>query len=164
MKNIRIARIDDRLIHGQVVTAWVKTYPIQEILIVADDLAKNLLMQRIYKSVAPHDVEINVLDKDGAVSFLKDTKAQTKELMVLVKTPDVFEYLIDNGIEISKIIIGGMGLMPGRQTLIKNVSANEAERETLRRLIRMGVRIVYQMVPNEKEVEIGKLLEKQEQN
>ena len=48
MRNIVLTRIDDRLIHGQVVTAWIRRYPINCILIVDDELAQNRLMERIY--------------------------------------------------------------------------------------------------------------------
>ena len=53
MKNILVTRIDDRLIHGQVVTAWIKQYPINKILIIDDELSRNKLMERIYKAAAP---------------------------------------------------------------------------------------------------------------
>ena len=53
MKNIVLTRIDDRLIHGQVVTAWIKQYPINKILIIDDELSQNRLMERIYKAAAP---------------------------------------------------------------------------------------------------------------
>ncbi|MEA4811572.1 MAG: PTS sugar transporter subunit IIB [Anaerolineaceae bacterium] len=160
MKNVLVARIDDRLIHGQVVTAWVKTFPITEILIIADDLAKNMLMQRIYKSVAPHGVEVNVMDGNNALSYLRQIGKKGEHIMILVKTPDVFEHLVENGIPFNKIVLGGMGLSAGRQVLIRNVSANESERESLKRLISKGIKIVYQMVPVEKEVEIEKYLSK----
>ena len=53
MKNIALARIDDRLIHGQVVTAWIKQYPINKILIIDDELSRNSLMKRIYVAAGP---------------------------------------------------------------------------------------------------------------
>ena len=53
MKNILVARVDDRLIHGQVMTAWIKSYPINHILIVDDELSKNQLMLNIYKAAMP---------------------------------------------------------------------------------------------------------------
>ena len=56
MKNIVLTRIDDRLIHGQVVTAWIKQYPINKILIIDDELSQNRLMERIYKAAAPMGV------------------------------------------------------------------------------------------------------------
>ena len=156
MRNILVARIDDRLIHGQVVTSWVKAFPITQILIIADDLAKNLLMQRIYQSVAPVGIQVTILDNASAADYLKEDSKKGENLLVLVKTPDVLEHLIDNGIPLSKIVLGGMGLQPGREVLVKNVSANEAERESLRRIMSKGIKIVYQLVPTNNEIEIEK--------
>lgn len=155
MRKILVARIDDRLIHGQVVTSWVKAYPITEILIIAEDLAQNMLMQRIYKSVAPAGIDVNILDNRDALNYLLSDCKVDQNLLILVKTPDVFEFLINNGVIITKIVLGGMGLKPGRETLIKNIAANDAERECLRRLLNKGIKIVYQMVPiaGEKDVE-----------
>lgn len=158
MKNITIARIDDRLIHGQVVTSWVKSYPINEILIIADDLGKNMLMQRIYKSVAPSGISVKIMTNIDALNYLREESRNELNLLILVKTPDVFEYLVDNGIHLEKIILGGMGLLPGREVLIRNVSANEAERESLMRLMEAGIKIVYQMLPSNKERDIEKIL------
>lgn len=158
MRNILVARIDDRLIHGQVVTSWVKSYPITEILIIADDLAKNMLMQRIYKSVAPAGIEVKIMSNSGALVFLKEDGKREENILILVKTPEVFEYLVDYGISLPKIVLGGMGLLPGREVLIRNVAANEAERESLRRLISSGIKIYYQMLPGNKERDIEKLL------
>lgn len=157
MKNILVARIDDRLIHGQVVTSWVKAYPITEILIIAEDLAQNMLMHRIYKSVAPAGIEVTIMDNLKALNYLKTDDKNDQNLLILVKTPDVFEFLSENGIPLSKIILGGMGLKPGRETLIKNVAANAAERESLSRMVNKGIKIVYQLVPASSEKSVEKL-------
>lgn len=161
MKKIVVARIDDRLIHGQVVTSWIKAYPITEILIIAGDLAQNMLMQRIYKSVAPEGIDVNIMNNEHAMNYLHENEKRNENLMILVKTPEIIELLVENGIQIPKIILGGMGSKPGRDTLIRNVSANESERESLRRLIDRGIKIVYQMVPVDKEIEVEKLLDKE---
>lgn len=158
MRKILVARIDDRLIHGQVVTSWVKAYPITEILIIAEDLAQNMLMQRIYKSVAPAGIDVNILDNRDALNYLLSDCKVDQNLLILVKTPDVFEFLINNGVIITKIVLGGMGLKPGRETLIKNIAANDAERECLRRMLNKGIKIVYQMVPIAGEKDVEKVL------
>ena len=158
MKNILVARIDDRVIHGQVVTSWIRSYPITNILIVAEDLANNQLMQRIYKSVAPEGIEVTVLNNQDAIQLLDEKEGKSENLMLLAKTPEVFEFLVDHDVPLSKIVLGGMGSKPGRETLIRNISASVAERESFRRLIQRGIKIVYQMVPVDKEIEIEKLL------
>ena len=57
MKNITLTRIDDRLIHGQVVAFWMKEFPINKILVIDDVLSKDIFMSRIYKAAAPAGAE-----------------------------------------------------------------------------------------------------------
>ena len=158
MRNILVTRIDDRLIHGQVVTAWIKQYPINRILIIDDELSKNKLMGRIYKAAAPVGIEVVIMNQDMAEGFIKETLVPKENLMILVKVPQVLEGLISKGIAINKVILGGMGAKPGRKTFNKNVSANEEETGCFKRMIEGGVEIYYQLVPNDKEVNIRKLL------
>ena len=133
MKNIVLTRIDDRLIHGQVVTAWIKQYPINKILIIDDELSQNRLMERIYKAAAPMGVEVLIQSVSEAREFLKE------------------------GIEIKKVILGGMGAKNGRKTFNRNVSASGEEVECFKRIVEGGVEIFYQLVPNDKAVNIRSL-------
>lgn len=84
MRNIVLTRIDDRLIHGQVVTAWIRRYPINCILIVDDELAQNRLMERIYKAAAPVGVEVLIKSVQDAGAWLsEDEKKENKFLFWL---------------------------------------------------------------------------------
>lgn len=158
MRNIILTRIDDRLIHGQVVTAWIRRYPINRILIIDDELAKNRLMERIYKAAAPMGVEVIIKSvKDGSDWLLEDQE-KGEQILILVKIPNVVEKLLENQISIEKVILGGMGAGKGRKTFIKNVSASEEEIESFRNISSQGIDIVYQLVPDEKETSIKKLL------
>lgn len=159
MKKILIARIDDRLIHGQVVTAWIKTYPINHILIVDNELSKNGLMKRIYKAAAPSGVEVSIFDEESALVYLDEPEDTNENLMLLAKVPQVFEKIIRNNCKIDKVILGGMGSKIGRKTFKRNVSANEDEIQSFKNLIAMNVQVVYQMVPADKEIDVKSILD-----
>lgn len=154
MKNIMVARIDDRLIHGQVVTAWVKSYPINNILILDGLLAKNQMMQNIYKAAAPSGIKITILEPEAGAELLKGDALPGENFMLLAKGPEVFEGLLDSGIPLEKLVVGGMGARPGRETLIRNISVSAEERACLKRIREKGVRTVYQLVPAEKEINL----------
>lgn len=124
MKNIVLTRIDDRLIHGQVVTAWIKQYPINKILIIDDELSQNRLMERIYKAAAPMGVEVLIQSVSEAREFLKEEPVKGENFLILVKVPEIIESLLKEGIEIKKVILGGMGAKNGRKTFNRNVSAS----------------------------------------
>ena len=78
MRNIVLTRIDDRLIHGQVVTAWIRRYPINRILIVDDELSKNRLMERIYRAAAPVGTEVLIKPVQEAAAFFGRTGREEK--------------------------------------------------------------------------------------
>lgn len=157
MKNIVLTRIDDRLIHGQVVTAWIKQYPINEILIIDDELSQNRLMERIYKAAAPMGVEVLIHSMEAALEFLKEDPIRGENLLVLVKVPEIIESLLKQGIQIRKVILGGMGAKNGRKTFNRNVSASDEEIQCFKRIVEGGVDIFYQLVPNDKAVNIKSL-------
>ena len=158
VQNLVLTRIDDRLIHGQVVTAWIRRYPINCILIVDDELAQNRLMERIYKAAAPVGVEVLIKSVQNAGAWLSEDEKKGEQILVLVKIPRAIEKLLEQNIPIEKVILGGMGAGKGRKTFIKNVSASEDEIESFRNMNAKGIEIVYQLVPDEKETPIKKLL------
>ena len=144
MRNIVLTRIDDRLIHGQVVTAWIRRYPINRILIVDDELSKNRLMERIYRAAAPVGTEVLIKPVQEAAAFLRED--------------GVIEALLEGEVEIKKVILGGMAAGKGRKTFIRNVSASREEIECMRRISERGIELSYQLVPDEKETDLKKLL------
>ena len=158
MKNIVLTRIDDRLIHGQVITAWIKRYCITQILIIDDELAASRLMQRIYTAAAPIGVGINIKSVRDAVNFLHEKTAQDEKYLVLVKVPDIIEAMLDNDIEIEKVILGAMGAKKSRKPFNRNVYANSEEVESFQRIIGRGVEVFYQLLPNDKAVAIMNVL------
>lgn len=158
MKNIVLARIDDRLIHGQVVTAWIKQYPINKILIIDDELSRNSLMKRIYVAAAPTGIEVIILSLEEAIAFLKSDDDGRDQYLILSKIPSIMLSLLENDIQLRKVILGGMGAKNGRKTFNRNVSASEEEVRDFARIMEKGVDIVYQLVPDDKEVNVKNLV------
>ena len=157
MKNIVLARIDDRLIHGQVITAWVKFVDANLIIIVDDDLSKNKLMQRIYVAASPTGIELRILTLEAATELLREDNPSVK-VLILVKSPLIFEQLYHEGIVVPEIILGGMGSNIQRSKLIRNAYASQEERDCMNRLIQKGVEIFFQIVPDEKRTNLRTLL------
>ena len=158
MKNIVLCRIDDRLIHGQVVTSWVKQTGGNKIIVVDDALTKDLFMQKILKAAAPPDVKVEVLGTLDATDVLKEDAANGEKVIILVKIPQILENLIKGGVALPKIILGGMGAKEGRKKFNRNVSVSSEEAESMKRIIESGTEILYQLVPTETPTDVRKLL------
>lgn len=159
MKNIVLCRIDDRLIHGQVVTSWIKQTGGNRIIIVDDALTKDLFMQKILKAAAPRDVAVEVLSVGDGTAVLKEEPEMGEKVIILVKTPQIPEQLIKGGVELPRIVLGGMGAKEGRKKFNRNVSASQEEMDSMKRMIAAGTQIHYQLVPTESPTDVRKMLE-----
>lgn len=158
MKNIIFARVDDRLIHGQVVTEVVPTHNINHIIIVDDVTASDKMQGRILKALAPSGVQVSVHSIESATDNLKKDFNPKERVLVLAKTPLAFKTLHDNGIEFKEVNIGGMGTRDDRSVLIKNIGANEEERQAIRSLLDNNVDVYYQLVPEQKKYELSSIV------
>ena len=157
MKKMVLVRIDDRLIHGQIATQWLKEVKGNEVLIIDDDLPNDAMMTRLCKAVAPPGVKVEVQTVIEATEFIKNGNDDLNTV-ILVKEPSILERLIDKGIPIPTIILGGMGQKIGRKKFNRNISASEEEIACMRRIVEKGSKILYQLVPAEKAKNIDSLL------
>lgn len=158
MSEIVLTRIDDRLIHGQVMTAWVKKTRANQILIIDDEVAKDDFMSEILKMSAPAGIDIVVKGLDDAVTFLNAQEKENKRLIILVKAPVTIDTIVEKGIKIDKLVVGGMGAKANRRVLYKNISASDEERATFKKLIDRGIPVVIHIIPDQKETNLSKYL------
>ena len=138
---VKMIRIDDRLIHGQIVAAWVKSLSIKRIWIVDDGVAKDTFITNVMKMVAPPDTELTITGTDEVGRLLPELDGSDKNTLILVKYPKVAKLLFDSGVLLRELNVGGMGANAERRKLFKNISASEEERKTLIELKEEGVKI-----------------------
>ena len=145
MENLLLSRIDDRLIHGQVMTAWMKVRPAKQILVIDDKVAKDEFMIDVITLAAPKGIKVRVLSVDQATEELK--KGLEKPTILLAKGPQTYKRIIDGGIEIKEINIGGMGVNQERTPLYKNIAASDKERAIFREFLDKGIDVKIQIIP-----------------
>ncbi len=148
---VKMIRIDDRLIHGQIVAAWAKSLSIKRIWIVDDGVAKDTFITNVMKMVAPPDTELTITGTDEVGRLLPELDASDKNTLILVKYPKVAKLLFDSGVLLRELNVGGMGANAERRKLFKNISASEEERKTLIELKEEGVKVYFQVTPHEKQ-------------
>ena len=157
MKEIMLVRIDERLLHGQVITGWTKVKKINTILIIDDESANNQFTKRLLMAVAPKDMKVIIADFANGLAYLSDQSGDDK-IMILVKTPKVILDLLNNSIEINEVILGNMSANADRKRLNKNVSVSEAEKNDLKEIINHHCNVYLQMVITDKKEDVSKLL------
>lgn len=158
MENLALTRIDDRLIHGQVVTAWMKYTAARKVIVIDDQVVKDEFMVSVLEMAVPKGVEINIFSGEQAVSRLQEKL--TVPTIILVKGPGILNYLIDNGVPLLSVDLAGMGAKPDRSVLHKNISINKSEKEEFQKLLNRGVDLYLQVMPTDKKIDMAELLSK----
>lgn len=155
MKNIVLARVDDRLIHGEVVSVWTPSLQVNRIIIVDDEVAADTFNKRVIKALAPNGVRCNVYSVErGADILQRDSKEASERVMVLTKTPITYDRMADLGLKLTDVNLGGMGLRGERTPFIKNVACSPDEIQSIKNLREKGTHVYYQLVPEQQVIEV----------
>jgi PTS system mannose-specific IIB component len=149
---LKLVRVDDRLIHGQVVTIWLKALNARRIVIVDDRTARDEFLREVITLSAPPGVPVEVLDVESGTQRVLDLVADPEPVFVLVRTPIVALHLREAGVEFPLLNVGGLGAGPTRKPLYRNISANPEELEAMRRLESMGTTVELRIVENDRPV------------
>ena len=143
MKNVVLARVDDRLIHGEVVSVWTPSLNVNRIIVVDDEVAADKFNKRVIKALAPNGV-----------------KEAGERVMILTKTPITYDRMTDLGLELTDVNLGGMGLRGERTPFIKNVACDPDEIASIKNLMAKNVHVYYQLVPEQQVIEVTGYLDK----
>lgn len=156
VENLLFTRIDDRLIHGQVCTSWIKAYTVENILVIDDETSKDPFMADMFKMLIPEGIDIEILSVADAIEELKGGLA--KKTMIIVKFPKTIKDLVDGGVDIDFVNVGGMGMSAGRSKFYKNIAASEEEKAIFKELVDKGINVEVQIIPAEKKFDLASLL------
>lgn len=156
MKNLVLSRIDDRLIHGQVMTAWIKNKKAEQVVIVDDATANDEYMIEVLEMAIPEEIAIGIFDRDDGVTFF--SQGLDAPTILLVKGAEVLNYLVDHGIQIEEVDIGGMGARKDRTVLYKNISTSKDENEDFQKLVDKNINVFIQVMPQDKQINIKEFL------
>lgn len=156
---IVMSRVDERLVHGQVIASWTKIHAVKSILVIDDQLAKDSFMSTVLSMAAPSGVKVELIDVEQAAERIaKEGVGAGVNTMLLFKTPKYALELVERGVELKELNIGNMGAGPGRKAISRNVYASPAEVEMFKIMLAKGVDVYLQMVQQEPRTPIaGKL-------
>lgn len=155
--SLQLVRIDDRLIHGQVVAVWLRALGARRIAIVDDATAQDEFLREVLTLAAPQGVPVEVLGvAEGAVRLI-ELAASPESVMVLVRSPRTLLNLRQAGVPIEVVDLGGLGAGPGRRRLHRSISVSPAEMAELRELERLGTRVEIQIVVDDRPIPLRAL-------
>lgn len=150
-------RIDDRLIHGQVVVGWGQPLDIRFIVLVDDEVAASEWEQELYRMGVPPEMDVYFLNVPKAIAELPQLREDARQGILLTGNIDTMRRLVEAG-GITSINLGGIHHRTGRTQRLRYVFLNNEEEAALRDIATLGVAISAQDVPGARPVPLDDLL------
>ena len=157
---IGLARIDDRLIHGQVATRWTKETNVTRIIVVSDEVAADTVRKTLLTQVAPPGVTAHVVDVAKMIRVYNNPKYAGERVMLLFTNPTDVERIVEGGVKITSVNIGGMAFRQGKTQVNNAISVDEKDIEAFNKLNARGIELEARKVSTDQKLKMMDLIAK----
>ena len=153
-----LARIDTRLLHGQVATSWTKATNPNRIIVVSDSVSKDELRKKLIEQAAPPGVRAHVIPLDKLVEVSKDPRFGNTKALLLFENPQDALYVIERGVDIKELNVGSMAHSVGKVMVNNVLSMDQNDVDTYKKLRDLGVKFDVRKVAADKRADLFKLI------
>jgi mannose/fructose/N-acetylgalactosamine-specific phosphotransferase system component IIB len=160
MMDVQLFRIDDRLIHGQVVIGWAKYLKSKRILLCDEEVEQNEWEKELYLSCVPNQLQAIILGLDNTAKYLTNSSTKKDKTIVLVKSPQVVRQLIYKGYIPERVNLGGIHFAENRKKYLSYLYLSADDIEDLMYMLDKNIDIYCQDIPTGKRYDIRNLLRK----
>lgn len=154
------ARIDTRLLHGQVATGWTKAMNPNRIIVVSDNVAKDNLRKNMIAQAAPSGVKANTVPIKKMIEVAKDPRFGNTKAMLLFETPQDALAAIKGGVDIKELNVGSMAYSNGKVNVNQVLAMDQKDIDTFKELKKLGVKFDVRKVPSSSPENMESLLKK----
>jgi mannose/fructose/N-acetylgalactosamine-specific phosphotransferase system component IIB len=152
---LALIRVDDRLIHGQVIMGWTRSLGIDHIVAADDQTAANPMQRSLMQMAVPAGLTADICPLAEAPARVA---AASGRVLQLVRGPEELVALRDAGLQFDHVNVGNVHAGPDRRRLTKEVYASEPELDAWRRLVDAGVRLEAQWLPDQSRTDLGPVI------
>ncbi|VOU72679.1 PTS system mannose-specific transporter subunit IIAB [Streptococcus pneumoniae] len=157
---INLARLDTRLLHGQVATAWTPDSKANRIIVASDNVAKDDLRKELIKQAAPGNVKANVVPIQKLIEISKDPRFGETHALILFETPQDALRAIEGGVPIKTLNVGSMAHSTGKTLVNTVLSMDKEDVATFEKMRDLGVEFDVRKVPNDSKKDLFDLINK----
>lgn len=156
---IELLRIDDRLIHGQVVEGWLPRLKADLVAVVSDAAAADPIQTSLMKMALPPGVGLSVLRVADAPAALSAPQAAARRILILVPGPEEALALLEGGVAVDRVNVGGLHFTVGKVQLGRALFLSEKDKAALRAIAARGVRLEGRPLPSDPDEDLSAMLE-----
>ncbi|MBU2530629.1 MAG: PTS sugar transporter subunit IIB [Elusimicrobia bacterium] len=155
--SISLVRVDDRLIHGQVVESWIPTLDITEVVVVSDEIVEDETRKAIMRFATPEDTDLTIMSVQEAIKYLPKVKKSENNVMVLLPGLKEIIQLLDGGLKVDELNIGGMHYSAEKnQSIGRAIFLSQEDCAYFKDIFSRGIKIEGRGVPSDSPVDIMK--------
>lgn len=149
---LKIVRLDDRLVHGQLLNNWCTYENITEIIVVNEEVASNSIRKTFMEISVPEDIKIIFCDTLKALEIYEEECEYENVIMVFGNPFEVLEFIKGGG-KISSLNIGGISFKKNKEKVSTTLYVDEQEIEALKRITNYNVEIEIRILPTDKKTD-----------
>jgi mannose/fructose/N-acetylgalactosamine-specific phosphotransferase system component IIB len=142
-----LVRIDDRLIHGQVVLGWARALKPDRIVVANNRIAKNSWERKFYTSSVPAHIKVSFLELEETARQLLNNLFKNESVMILFESVKDVHTVVEMGVSLNEINIGGLHYREGAHELLPYVFLTDEDKSYLRELVKRSVTLLAQDIP-----------------
>lgn len=151
-----ILRVDDRLIHGQVIAGWARPLGIDRVVLASDRLSHDEWSCNAYRLAIPEGIDFCCCTLEEAARRVKtNNKHRT---MIIVESMNEASALVRDGLAVPEVNVGGLGYHEGTREIAPYIHLSPADIESVVALHNLGVRVMGKQLPNSVAVDVVKKL------
>lgn len=161
---IKLVRLDERMIHGQVAIKWSRVTGVDRILVINKEAANDIVIKKSLMMAAPQTVKVAIMDVEESIDLLNDPRMENVSVLVIVAKLDDLLEVVKRVKSIPTINIGNYGRLmkqlgtDKRQTFGNHLYADSKEIELFRQILSFNIPTVYQTTPEDPAEPLEKVL------
>jgi mannose/fructose/N-acetylgalactosamine-specific phosphotransferase system component IIB len=153
-------RMDNRLIHGQILVSWNSQLKIDHLIVTNDKVANDPMQVTLLKAVTPIGAKVSVLTIKDCVEYCNSPEAADENIFIITKFPEDGLALLDHGLEIDTLNLGNQAFVRGAKKLSNSVYLTEEGVQALKKMHEKGIKLTCRMLPNDPKSEFWPVIEK----
>ena len=156
--SLALVRIDDRLIHGQVVLGWSRVLKPDRIVVANDRVAKSDWERKLYAASVPPHLQASFLTLEDAAARLSSGGFGDDAVLLLFESVTDLHRVVEAGVHFDQINVGGLHYHEGARELLPFVYVSDDDRRLLKDLADKGVTLVAQDIPGNPAIRLNPLV------
>ena len=151
-------RMDNRLIHGQILVSWNSALKLDHIIVCNDLVANDPLQVAVLKAVAPSGAKVSIMTVKDTADYCLNPNSQNEKIFILAKFPEDGWGLVENGLNLPVLNLGNQAYVRNSKKVSNTVFLTETGVKALKKIHEAGIKITCRMMPSSPEDEFWPMI------